>query len=432
MTYLAMNSEEKRIVRNIKEKPYRIANAVGFTDVSQYPHNEWMQNIIFGADDYTLMAHRGSYKSSCLSVCIALIMLIKPGINILFFRKTDTDVTEMITMVEKAINSRVLQNLSNIIYGQPFFCAKKTADSITTNFYESASGATQLLGLGIKTSITGKHADLVITDDICNITDRVSRAEREKTKTQFQELRNVCNRGGRIVSLGTKWHQEDVFTLMHNIHVYPYQDTGLISEEEIKSLKEDMLPSLFACNYELRIIASEDVIFTEPQLDGDPAMVQHGIMHLDSAFTGEDFTAWSIMAKRDGKYYVYGRMRRKHVQECYGDIRADYERFMCNKLYNEDNADKGFVAQDLRKTGLRVAIYHESMNKFLKIVTYLKAIWKDVVFVEGTDRAFIDQICDYFEDAEHDDAPDTVSCLARLLYKPQKVHNNDEIRPYLL
>ena len=107
-----MNDQEKAIVKNIKTKPYKIAQAVGFNDVVQYPHNEWMQNIIFGKGDYTLMAHRGSYKSSCLSVCIALIMLINPTINILFLRKTDTDVSEMISMVGKAIKSPVLDRKS--------------------------------------------------------------------------------------------------------------------------------------------------------------------------------------------------------------------------------------------------------------------------------------------------------------------------------
>lgn len=417
---MKMNEQEKKIVKRIKTDPYKIARSVGFMDVVRYPHNEWMQDIIFGKEDYTLLAHRGSYKSSCLSVCIALIMLINPYINILFFRKTDTDVSEMITMVEKAINSPVLQNLSNIIYGERFYCVKKTSDSINTNLYESASGATQLLGLGIKTSITGKHADLVITDDICNITDRVSRAEREKTKTQFQELRNVCNRGGRIVSLGTKWHEDDVFNLMRNIHTYTYQDTNLISEEEIQELKDSMIPSLFACNYELKIIASEDVIFTNPQIGADPALCMNGIMHLDSAFYGEDYTAWSIMNYHDGKYYVYGRMYRKHVQDCYDKIKADYDRFLCQKLFNEDNADKGMVGKELRKLGLKVILYTESMNKFMKIATHLKSIWKDVIFVEGTDSEFIDQIADFYEDAEHDDAPDTVASLARIFSNKSK------------
>lgn len=410
-----MTNEEKQIVKNLIQKnPYKIAKAVGFNDVVFYPHNEWMHDIIFGKGDYTLMAHRGSYKSSCLSVCIALIMLIMPTINILFFRKTDTDVSEMITMVIKAIESPVLQHLSNLIYGEPFYCTKKTGDSITTNLYQSASGAVQLLGLGIKTSITGKHADLVITDDICNISDRTSRAEREKTKTQFQELRNIVNRGGRIVSLGTKWHEEDVFTLMKNIHIYTYHDTKLISEEKIAELKEDMIPSLFACNYELKIIASEDIIFTDAVVGGEPSMCEQGIMHVDSAFYGEDYTAWSIMQRHGDKYYVYGRMRRKHVEECYDLIKEDYDRFMCSKLYNEDNADKGMVGKELRKKGMKVILYSEHMNKYIKIVTYLKKYWKNIIFVDGTDEEFINQIEDFYEDAEHDDAPDSVASLARI------------------
>jgi hypothetical protein len=56
------------------------------------------------------------------------------------------------------------------------------------------------------------------------------------------------------------------------------------------------------------------------------------------------------------------------------------------------------------------------MNKYLKITTYLKAIWNDIIFVEGTDEEYINQICDYNIDAEHDDAPDSCSSLARLLY----------------
>jgi hypothetical protein len=57
--------------------------------------------------------------------------------------------------------------------------------------------------------------------------------------------------------------------------------------------------------------------------------------------------------------------------------------------------------------------YAEKMNKHVKIVTYLKAAWPDVVFVEGTDKAYIDQVCDYTEDAEHDDAPDSLASLVQ-------------------
>ena len=52
----------------------------------------------------------------------------------------------------------------------------------------------------------------------------------------------------------------------------------------------------------------------------------------------------------------------------------------------------------------------------MKIVTYLKVMWKNVIFVDGTDAEYIEQICDYYEDAEHDDAPDSAASVARLFY----------------
>ena len=37
-------------------------------------------------------------------------------------------------------------------------------------------------------------------------------------------------------------------------------------------------------------------------------------------------------------------------------------------------------------------------------------------FVEGTDAEYIEQICDYTEEAVRDDAPDSASSLARIIY----------------
>ena len=57
------------------------------------------------------------------------------------------------------------------------------------------------------------------------------------------------------------------------------------------------------------------------------------------------------------------------------------------------------------------------MNKHLKITSYLKSEWRNVVFVKGTDAAYIDQVCDYNENAEHDDAPDSLASMIRLLWR---------------
>jgi hypothetical protein len=132
---------------------------------------------------------------------------------------------------------------------------------------------------------------------------------------------------------------------------------------------------------------------------------------VDAAYYGEDYTAFTAIALHDGKYYVYGRMWRKHVDDVTPLICEEAKRLRLGKLYMENNADKGYSIAKFKAGGLRVVSYHESMNKHVKIVTHLKSAWPEVVFVEGTDPQYINQICDYTEDAEHDDAPDSAASL---------------------
>lgn len=407
-------TEDREIGNFIYDYPEQIGIEVGFKDLKPI-HGEWIRDIVWGDGDYTLMAHRGSFKSSCLAVAIALIMVIYPTINIIFLRKADNDVSEMIRMVKKILQSSVMRDICAVFHdGAELELTEDAQDHISTNLWTSPMGASQLLGIGLKSSITGKHADLVITDDICNVTDRISKAERDRTKIQYQELQNIRNRGGRIINLGTKWHKDDVFSLMDNIHVYDYKQTGLITEEKARELRDSMTAALFACNYELKIIADDDLIFVSPRTGADPALVEQGICHIDAAYGGSDYTAFTILRKKDGQYYVLGKLWHKAVDDVVDEIIALRKRYMAGKIYCEDNADKGYLAKDLRKRGERVVSYSEHENKYIKIVTKLKPEWKNILFVDGTDNDYIDMICDFNEDAEHDDAPDSLASLIRV------------------
>ena len=85
-------------VKEIMKEPEKVGWAVGFRDLTHL-HGEWISEMVIGTGDYTLQAHRGSYKSSCLAVAIALIMVLDPKKNIIFLRKTDNDVAEMLGML---------------------------------------------------------------------------------------------------------------------------------------------------------------------------------------------------------------------------------------------------------------------------------------------------------------------------------------------
>ena len=145
-------------------------------------------------------------------------------------------------------------------------------------------------------------------------------------------------------------------------------------------------------------------------------MQQSNYCHVDAAYGGEDYTAFTICRKAEGKYWVFGKLWHKHVDACEDEIIRLRQQFNAGKIWCEENADKGYLAKDLRRRGERVATYWEDMNKFLKITSYLKGEWKNVVFVEGTDEDYIRQVCDYNEEAEHDDAPDSLASVIRILW----------------
>ena len=400
----------------LKYNPVKYAKMLGFTKLGDL-HNEWIKEMVRGKEDYTLMAHRASYKTTCVSVALALIIILLPNKRTLFIRKTDVDVKEVLKQVQKILIDPHTVYLAQCIYGVTLKLTVQSATEVSTNLSSDIKGTNQLVGIGIGSSLTGKHFDRIFTDDIININDRISKAERDRTKLIYQELQNIKNRDGRIFNTLTPWHKDSTESLMPNVHKYDCYTTGIMSKEEIDAVKAKMLPSLFAANYELRHIASEDVIFTEPNEHGDPAMCEQGLAHVDAAFGGEDYTAFTIMRYYDKKYYVLGKLWRKHVEDCYSNIFDLYNKYLCGKLYTEKNADKGMVARDLKRIGIRAVPYNESTNKHIKISTYLKVIWSNVIFVEGTDPEYIEQILDYTEDAEHDDAPDSAAVLARLLYR---------------
>ena len=397
-------------------RPAAIGRMIGFKDLTDELHGKWMQNIIYGDADYTLQAHRLSYKSSCLSVALAMWCVLNHGKNALFMRKTDTDVIESIAQAQKVMENEAFRHMAEILMDSPVYLTTGNASNMTVSTYDSPRGAEQLVGCGCGGSLTGKHANLIVCDDVVNLQDRISKAEREKTKAIVRELRNIVTRDGRIVFIGTPWHKEDAFSLVATPERYDCYSTGLISEEKLKNLREAMTASLFAANYELRHIASDDVIFTSPQTGADPALAEQGICHIDASYGGEDGTAFTICKKSGGKYYIYGRLWQKHVDDCLPEIIRLRKAFNAGIIYCERNADKGYLAKTLRDKGERADTYHEKTNKFVKITSYLKSEWKNVVFVAGTDQEYINQICDYTENAEHDDAPDSAASIVRKLW----------------
>ena len=409
-----MTEEQKKYINLIINEPYKIGHWLGFTDLTEL-HNEWLKMMMFNKEDTTLLAHRGSYKTTCLSIAIALLMILFPNMTIIFLRKTDTDIKEVIKQVTKILKSNVIHHIVKKIYGIDLILTEESVFNVTTNLVSTNKGSSQLTGLGIKTSITGKHADLVITDDIVNLKDRISKAERDLTKASYMELQNIKNRSGRILNTGTTWHKEDCISIMPNQVVYDCYNTGLIDRDKLEEIRQSMTPSLFCANYELKHIADAEALFTNPKFTKNSELIFNGICHIDASYGGADGTAFTIVKKLDDKFIVFGKRWNKHVDDCLSEIDKLREMYLGGSIACERNGDKGYLAKKLKEQGNVVDDYDERMNKYIKIATYLRNNWSKIEFLEATDPEYINEILDYTEDAEHDDSPDSLASLMRKL-----------------
>lgn len=416
----------------IKNSPYLIGKAYGYNDLREI-HNEWIKKFMYSTEDYLLQAHRGSYKTTCLIIALGLLMIVRPNMTMAIFRKTDTDVVEVIKGVAKFLDSKIARTIVASIWGVELKIDSNQTQ-IVTNLMTRNKGVAQLRGMGCSGSITGKHVDRLFTDDIVNVKDRTSESERKKTKQIYQELRNIVNRGGIIGNTGTPWHKEDAFTLMPKPEIYTCYETGLISKEELKKIRQAMTPSLFAANYELKHIADENALFTSPEYTSDESSIYNGICHIDAGYGGEDFTAFTIMRREGENIVAFGKMWGKHIDDCLEEIFILREKYRAGTINVEHNGDKGYLSKELyklaeqyNKNGLisspfvDVNCYHESMNKDVKIKTYLYTNWRKIKWLEDTDPEYMNQILDYTEDASHDDAPDSASSALRRLINGGKV-----------
>jgi len=405
----------EQAIKFLKKSPYKFGQKVGFTLLREL-QNDWIKDMAFGRGDKTLQAHRWSLKTTCVSISLALIIITKPNKRTMFLRKTDTDIAEIISQVKKILLHPVTQVFVSAIYGVQLRLTKDNANELSTNLTNDPRGSSQLMAMGCGSSLTGKHFDYIFTDDIINMQDRISRAEREHTKTIYRELQNLKNPGGRIYNTGTPWHKEDAFTIMPEPQKWDCYSSGMLTPERIEEIRHSKAntPSLFAANFELRHIASDGQLFTaSPVFTTDLELLVNGLCHIDAAYGGEDSTAVTIGNKVNGKLYGFGMKFNKHVDLCLPEILRMVDKLRCGRIICETNSDKGYLVKSIRQHGYPCDGYSENMNKHHKISTYLYKWWDQFVWLDGTSAEYLNDIMDYTEDAEHDDCPDSASSFAR-------------------
>lgn len=155
------------------------------------------------------LAPRETFKSTFFVVTLAIHALIQnPELTILIVGETQGNADAHL----KEIKSKLESERFKAAFGD--WTTRDTwrddAINIAPRRHYSKEASIETAGLG--KSLTGKHYDLIIGDDLVGLDDRDSAAKRDQTFQFFNSLFDVLKKDcGQLIVDGTRWHREDLY-----------------------------------------------------------------------------------------------------------------------------------------------------------------------------------------------------------------------------
>ncbi len=422
-----MNWNIKKVDILYKE-PHKIGILAGKTKLKKM-HSDWILYCWDNKKNVSLQSHRGAYKTTAIPIIGSIRnMLFFPDQRIAIIRKTHTDACEVVKTIENIMDLPVIKSLFKYVHGKEPKANIRRYGKLEYNFKKTITPEGSIQAHGLDTGLTGKHFDRIILDDFVTVRDRLSKAERRKAKEVLREIQtNIIDPGKPVTFIGTPWHRDDAWQLCPEPLKLDVYKTGLLTEEEIEEKKGKTTTSLFCANYELKHIADESKMFSDPKYKKWKPNNVEVWGHLDAAFQGKHTNGLTFIAQlKDGSLQCIGFSYSGNVKDWFADIKKLYKKYNCRGLYLENNPDKGYTADRLAEYGLNVISYSENMNKFYKIGAYVKEFWNTLYFASLPDefcteeeewrKEYMLQITDYTEGQEPDDSIDSLASLLKLHY----------------
>lgn len=420
----------------IAENPHVLGHLVGKEKLTPL-HSDWIKYIWATDEDRALQAHRGSYKTTSISAIGPVWWWIfNPEDRIGLIRKSFSDAADVGNTIATIMETPIIKEIFKFVHGMPLKFRTRQYGKLNFSFKQQASPEGSFTALGLNGGITGKHFDRILLDDFVTLEDRISKAEREKTKEILREImNNIIDPGKPVSFIGTPWHRDDAWTIVPVTPAkFNVDRCQILTPELIAEKKRKTTPFLYAANYELKLDTDKSKMFQDPTLNV-PWDFRDGTAyaHLDASYDGNHYSALTIMAKKkNGRIQAVGFTDPGNVKDWLAHIKKMYRKYYVSTLYNETNPDKGYTADSLETTdstgdGIDVTRYAEKRNKHIKISTHLYEAWDLIDWAPETDKEYLNQILDYSEGMEPDDAPDSAASLLAEIFTPTVKGTNDAL-----
>lgn len=290
-------------------------------------HLDWLEELVtlknsqtlelIAGDNLSILAPRGSAKSTWIAIWIAWVIGHNPGIQIIYVSYSESVALSRSRIIKRIIKSAKYREVfPNVLPGQRW---SDTDWEIRKDFagIDDLDSDYTFYATGITGSITSRRSDLVVFDDIIKSSESIENPEvREKITTNYSEVIDpTLKPGGRMVNIGTRFRADDIhctdFTVAQGWKVIEQQAIIDDDGEEasywperftLESLQKrrKRSPVIFSFQYQNRIMRVSEISI-------DPAWIKHGDFpdKFDALCIGGDLSA-SLKERADYTVFVLG------------------------------------------------------------------------------------------------------------------------------
>jgi hypothetical protein len=167
-------------------------------------------------DEGMILGFRGAAKTTYCTVTRAIgEILINPDVRILFA----SDAAEQAKTFLRGVKQHFEENETlRDIFGDFVAGARVWAEGeIVVNRRRKIMNESTITCVGTDTTLPGRHFDIIVGDDI--VTDDNSQTPGQRTKVHnwfYRTLLPCLDPQGRMWILGTRWHEEDLYSWLQS------------------------------------------------------------------------------------------------------------------------------------------------------------------------------------------------------------------------
>lgn len=242
----------------------------------------WMAGKLNKNKDLLMLVPRDHMKSTWMKIKIIQLILQKPNIRIGLFSRTSGLVEGQLSEIKNHFMNPTLMQLFPEIIPPPgkrySGWTRSTANELTlsrSDRWGRIPQENQIEAWGAQATVTGRHYDVIIMDDIINEQSCSTPEQIQKVRDWYSYIQSIKEPHGFELIIGTRYHFNDIYgTIIENKYIKEVYTRQAIEDgkpiysymtlEYLRQLKRRVGSYIFSCQYMNDPLPGENKIFTRP------------------------------------------------------------------------------------------------------------------------------------------------------------------------